>query len=62
MTVLPAIVVNQIEPAFIINRMTFIREASSGMYSPTVFATAQLVAEIPYSIGWSLLTYALCCR
>ncbi|KIJ41874.1 hypothetical protein M422DRAFT_171852 [Sphaerobolus stellatus SS14] len=49
-TVMPAIVMFQIEPAFIFNRMIFIREASSRIYSPYVFAISQLVSEIPYSI------------
>jgi ATP-binding cassette subfamily G (WHITE) protein 2 (SNQ2) len=49
-TVLPAIVISQIEPMFIMARQVFIREASSKMYSPAVFAIAQLIAEIPGSI------------
>ncbi|KIJ41876.1 hypothetical protein M422DRAFT_255210 [Sphaerobolus stellatus SS14] len=47
---MPAIVIFQIEPAFIFNRMIFIREVSSRIYSPDVFAISQLVSEIPYSI------------
>ncbi|KIJ43375.1 hypothetical protein M422DRAFT_115296, partial [Sphaerobolus stellatus SS14] len=39
-----------VEPAFIFNRMIFIREVSSRIYSPDVFAISQLVSEIPYSI------------
>ncbi|KAG9009142.1 hypothetical protein FRB94_012414 [Tulasnella sp. JGI-2019a] len=58
-SILPAIVVNQIEPAFIINRMTFIREASSGMYSPYVFAMGQLLAELPWSIVCAILYWVL---
>ncbi|KZO94469.1 ABC-transporter [Calocera viscosa TUFC12733] len=60
-TVLPAIVVTQIEPMFILNRMIFIREASSRMYSPYAFAIGQLLAEIPYSficaVAYFLLMY-----
>jgi ABC-type multidrug transport system permease subunit len=48
-------------PAFILARMTFIREASSKMYSPIVFALTQLAAETPYSIlcavGYFVLFY-----
>jgi len=51
-SVMPAIVIAQIEPAFILNRMIFIREASSRIYSPYVFALGQLLAEMPYSILW----------
>ncbi|KAG8862307.1 hypothetical protein FRB96_001886 [Tulasnella sp. 330] len=58
-SILPAIVVNQIEPAFIINRMTFIREASSGMYSPYVFAMGQLLAEMPWSLVCAVLYWVL---
>ncbi|KZO94482.1 hypothetical protein CALVIDRAFT_484187 [Calocera viscosa TUFC12733] len=60
-TVLPAIIMAQIEPMFIMNRMIFVREASSRMYSPIVFALAQLFSEIPYSflcaVGYFLLMY-----
>ncbi|EJT99550.1 hypothetical protein DACRYDRAFT_81942 [Dacryopinax primogenitus] len=60
-SVLPAIIMGQIEPMFILNRMVFIREASSRMYSPVVFAVGQLLAEIPYSficaVAYFLLMY-----
>lgn len=42
---------SQIEPLFISNRRIFIREASSRIYSPYVFAIAQTISEIPGSIG-----------
>lgn len=48
--VLPAIIIAQVEPMFIMGRQTFIREASSKMYSQVIFATAQLAAETPYSV------------
>jgi len=47
---LPAIVIVQIVPMFILNRNTFIRESSSRMYSPYVFAIGQLLGEMPYNI------------
>ncbi|KAG9049169.1 hypothetical protein FS837_010988 [Tulasnella sp. UAMH 9824] len=50
-TLLPSFIFYQIVPAFIINRMLFIREASSKMYSPVVFAIGQILAETPWSIG-----------
>ncbi|KAL1762505.1 ABC-2 type transporter-domain-containing protein [Schizophyllum commune] len=61
-TVLPAVVMNQIEPMFIMNRRIFVREASSRIYSPYVFAIGQLLGEIPYSvicgiIYWVLMVY-----
>ncbi|KAJ7610902.1 ABC-2 type transporter-domain-containing protein [Roridomyces roridus] len=61
-TILPAIVMAQIEPMFILNRRVFIREASSRIYSPYVFSIAQTISEIPGSIltaicYWVLLVY-----
>jgi len=49
-TILPALILAQIEPQYIMSRMTFNREASSKMYSSTIFALTQLIAETPYSI------------
>ncbi|KAL5519548.1 SNQ2_1 [Sanghuangporus vaninii] len=58
-TVLPAILMAQIEPMFIMNRRTFIREASSRIYSPYVFAVAQLIGEFPYSILCAVVYWCL---
>ena len=49
-TILPALVLAQIEPQYIMSRMTFAREASSKMYSSTIFASTQMIAEMPYSV------------
>lgn len=49
-TILPALILAQIEPQYIMSRMTFNRESSSKMYSSTVFALTQLLAEMPYSL------------
>ncbi|KDN40294.1 hypothetical protein RSAG8_08204, partial [Rhizoctonia solani AG-8 WAC10335] len=49
-TIMPAIIVSQVEPMFIFARMTFIRESSSRMYSEFAFALGQLMAEMPYSL------------
>jgi ATP-binding cassette subfamily G (WHITE) protein 2 (SNQ2) len=62
--ILPAIVMVQLQPMFIFNRRTFIRESSSRIYSPYVFAIGQLIGEIPYSIlcailYWVLLVYPM---
>ena len=56
---MPAIIITQIEPMFILSRMTFVREASSRMYSPVVFAIAQMVAETPYSILCAVAFFVL---
>ncbi|KAJ2936375.1 hypothetical protein H1R20_g720, partial [Candolleomyces eurysporus] len=62
--VLPAIVMTQIEPLFLHNRRIFIREASSRIYSPYVFAIGQVLGEIPYSIlcgflYWVIMVYPI---
>ncbi|KAF6754266.1 ABC-transporter [Ephemerocybe angulata] len=57
--VLPAIVMTQIEPLFLHNRRIFVREASSRIYSPYVFAIGQVLGEIPYSIICGLLYWVL---
>jgi len=49
----------QIEPLFIHNRRTFIREASSRIYSPYVFAIGQLIGEMPYSILCGILYWVV---
>ncbi|KAI6120967.1 pleiotropic drug resistance ABC transporter [Pisolithus croceorrhizus] len=64
LAVLPPIVMTQLMPVFILNRLTFIREASSRIYSPYVFAIAQLLGEVPYSIlcatvYWVLMVYPM---
>ncbi|KAF5332541.1 hypothetical protein D9611_005143 [Ephemerocybe angulata] len=57
--VLPAMVMSQIEPMFIYNRRTFIRESSSRIYSPYVFAIGQVLGEIPYSLLCGILYWVL---
>ncbi|KXX73602.1 ABC transporter G family member 11 [Madurella mycetomatis] len=49
-TVLPALIISQIEVMYHVKRALFFREQSSKMYSSFVFAISLLVAEIPYSI------------
>ena len=49
-TVLPALILAQVEPKYAISRMTFYREASSKMYGQFAFASSLVVAEMPYSI------------
>lgn len=45
--VLPALILAQIEPFYIMARGTFMRENSSKMYRPTVFALSQMISETP---------------
>jgi len=49
-TVLPALILSQIEVMYHVKRALFFREQSSKMYSSFVFALSLLVAELPYSI------------
>ncbi|KAJ7596495.1 ABC-2 type transporter-domain-containing protein [Mycena floridula] len=58
-TILPIITMGHIEPAFISNRMTFIREASSRIYSPYVFALAQLFGELGYNVLAAIVFWVL---
>lgn len=49
-TVLPALIINQVQVMFHIKRAIFFRESSSKMYSPLTFISAITIAELPYSI------------
>jgi len=49
-TVLPALILAQVEPKYAISIMIYYREASAKMYSQFCFASSLVVAEIPYSI------------
>ena len=44
------------------NRRVFIREASSRIYSPEVFAISQLLGEMPYSILCAICYWVLLVR
>lgn len=56
-TVLPALLMPQVELMYIIKRAIFFREQSSKMYSAFTFTTAMVVAEIPYSILCSVVFF-----
>ncbi|KAH7311591.1 ABC-2 type transporter-domain-containing protein [Stachybotrys elegans] len=56
-TVLPALIISQVEVMFHIKRSLFFREASSKMYSSSVFSTAIILAEMPYSILCAVLFF-----
>jgi ATP-binding cassette subfamily G (WHITE) protein 2 (SNQ2) len=57
--VMPALILAQVEPTYILARNIFIREDSSKMYSPWVFSLAQLVAEMPNSILCAVVFFVL---
>ena len=49
-TVLPALIMQQVEPRYDMSRTIFYRESSSKMYSQLAFVVSIVIAEIPYSI------------
>lgn len=56
-TVLPALVMTQVESMFIFKRAIFFREQSSKMYSSEVFTASVILAEMPYSVLCSVLFF-----
>ncbi|KAK0532734.1 ATP-binding cassette transporter snq2 [Tilletia horrida] len=59
LTIVPALILAQTEPYYINARGVYNREASSKMYSGTVFAMGQLASEIPFSIACALVFFLL---
>ncbi|KAJ5182549.1 hypothetical protein N7492_000165 [Penicillium capsulatum] len=49
-TVLPAIILQQVEPRYDLSRLIFYRESASKTYSQFAFTLSMVLAEIPYSI------------
>jgi len=49
-TILPALILAQVEPRYDFARMVFYREQSSKMYSQFAFTMSMVAAEMPYSI------------
>lgn len=49
-TVLPPLILSQVEVMYHIRRAIFFRESSAKMYSTTTFAASIILAEVPYSI------------
>jgi hypothetical protein len=49
-TILPALIMTQVEPRYDFSRLIFIRENSSKMYSQFAFVISIVIAEIPYGI------------
>lgn len=56
-TVLPALILVQVERKYALSRMIFYRESSSKMYSQFAFASSLVVAEMPYSLLCSVMFY-----
>lgn len=49
-TVLPAIILQQVEPKYELSRLVFYRESASKTYSQFAFALSMVIAELPYSL------------
>lgn len=49
-TVLPALILAQVEPKYDLSRLIYYREAASKTYKQLPFALSMVIAEIPYSI------------
>lgn len=49
-TVLPAIILQQVEPRYDLSRLIFYRESASKTYSQFAFSLSMVLAEIPYSL------------
>ncbi|KAI0503400.1 ABC-2 type transporter [Xylaria bambusicola] len=56
-TVLPALLLPQVELMFVIKRAIFFREQLSKMYSTFTFTLSMVLAELPYSIFCSVLFF-----
>lgn len=56
-TVLPALIIGQVEVMYHVRRAIFFRESSSKMYSPFTFAASIVIAEVPYSILCAIIFF-----
>ncbi|KAI0155258.1 ABC-2 type transporter [Xylariaceae sp. FL1272] len=56
-TVLPALLLPQVELMFVIKRAIFFREQLSKMYSTFTFTLSMVIAELPYSILCSVVFF-----
>ncbi|CAO1612964.1 unnamed protein product [Sympodiomycopsis kandeliae] len=59
MAVIPAIIMAQIEPFWIMARSVWIREETSKTFRGSVFAATQLVSEIPYAFVCATVFFLL---
>lgn len=56
-TVLPGLIMSQVEGMYHFQRSIFFREASSKMYSAFTFTTSIVLAEMPYSVLCAVATF-----
>lgn len=57
--VIPAIIMAQIEPFWIMSRSIWIREETSKTFDGTVFAVTQLISELPYAFVCATVFFVL---
>lgn len=58
-TVLPSLILSQVEPRFEMSRIIFFKEELAGMYSKTVFLASMVISEVPISLLCSVVV-SLC--
>lgn len=56
-TVIPAIIIQQVEPKYEMGRLISYRESASKTYKPVAFAISMVVAEVPYSLLCTVVFY-----
>ncbi|PGH12949.1 hypothetical protein AJ79_03922 [Helicocarpus griseus UAMH5409] len=56
-TVIPALILAQVEPKYDLSRMIFYRESAAKTYKQFPFALSMVLAEIPYSILCAVIFY-----
>ncbi|QKX61137.1 uncharacterized protein TRUGW13939_08284 [Talaromyces rugulosus] len=56
-TVIPAIIIQQVEPKYDMSRLVSYRESASKTYRSIAFATAMVVAEVPYNVLCSVVFF-----
>ena len=61
-TVLPALILAQVQPMYDLNRLIYYREAASKTYKQLPFALSQVIAEMPYSLLCAVGFFVTICK
>jgi ATP-binding cassette subfamily G (WHITE) protein 2 (SNQ2) len=59
LAIIPAIIMAQVQPFWIMSRSIWIREETSKTFDGTVFAICQLISEVPYAIACAIVFFVL---
>ncbi|PWZ02396.1 putative ATP-binding multidrug cassette transport protein [Testicularia cyperi] len=59
LAIIPAIIMAQIMPFWIMSRSIWIREETSKTFAGTVFAATQLISEVPYALACATVFFVL---